>query len=100
MTTIYSARWVLPIAAPPFEDGAVAVDGKSIIAVGPRIELSERYPQAQSRDFGDAVILPGLINAHTHLELTAMRGFLENEENDFFFVAEETYACSSQRHDC
>ncbi len=84
MTTIYSARWLVPIASQLIEDGAVAVDGESIVAVGRRVELFQQYPAARSRDFGNAVILPGLVNTHTHFELTAMRGFLEREECDFF----------------
>lgn len=84
MTTIYSARWLLPVSSIPIEDGAIAVDGQSIVAIGDRARVTERFPQAQSRDYGDASILPGLINTHTHLELTAMRGYLEKEEGDFF----------------
>ncbi|HET9788406.1 MAG TPA: hypothetical protein VFP47_14815, partial [Pyrinomonadaceae bacterium] len=84
MTTIYSARWVLPVTASPVEDGAVAVEGKSIVGVGHRDEIVERFPDSRLEDLGEAAILPGLINTHTHLELTAMRGYLENEETDFF----------------
>ena len=84
MKTIYSARWVLPVSASPIEDGAVAVDGPSIAGVGSRAEIVERFPESRLEDLGEAVILPGLINTHTHLELTAMRGYLENEETDFF----------------
>ena len=83
MTTIYSARWVLPIVSPAIEDGAVAVDGSKIVAAGPRVEVLSRFPEASVSDFGQAAILPGLINAHSHLELTVMRGFLESEEGDF-----------------
>ena len=84
MTTIYSARWVLPVSASPIETGAVAVEGQRIAGVGRRDEIVERFPEFHLKDLGDAAILPGLINTHTHLELTAMRGYLENEKTDFF----------------
>jgi cytosine/adenosine deaminase-related metal-dependent hydrolase len=84
MTKIYSARWVLPISTAPVLDGAVAVEGTRIAGVGTRAELERRFPSASSEDFGDAAITPGLVNCHTHLELTTMRGFLEAEEGDFF----------------
>jgi cytosine/adenosine deaminase-related metal-dependent hydrolase len=84
MTTIYSARWVLPLSAPPIEDAAVAVAGQQIVGVGPRAEIVARFPQFRVESFGEAVILPGLVNTHTHLELTALRGYLEAEERDFF----------------
>ena len=84
MPTIYSTRWVLPIVSPPIEWGAVAIDGSQIVAVGSREEIAMRLPDAPVEDFGEAAILPGLINTHSHLELTVMRGFLEAEEHDFF----------------
>ena len=84
MITIYSARWVLPISSAPIEHGAVAVDGPLITGVGNAAEIAARFPDARVEDFGQSVILPGLVNAHTHLELTALRGYLENEKSDFF----------------
>jgi cytosine/adenosine deaminase-related metal-dependent hydrolase len=84
MTTIYSARWVLPISAPPIENGAVAVSGQRIVGVGSLAEIVNRFPEFDVQAFGDAAVVPGLINTHTHLELTALRGYLENEETDFF----------------
>jgi cytosine/adenosine deaminase-related metal-dependent hydrolase len=84
MTVIYSAHWVLPIVSQLIEDGAVAFEGSNIIAVGPRTEIVSRFPDSRTEDFGEAAILPGFVNTHSHLELTVMRGFLEREENDFF----------------
>lgn len=84
MTIIYSARWVLPIISPVIEDGAVAVDNSTIVAVGLRRDIVSRFPDSQTWDFGEAAILPGFVNAHSHLELSVMRGFLEREESDFF----------------
>jgi len=84
MSVIYSARWVLPIISPMIQDGAVAVDNSSIVAVGFHRDLVAKFPDSRITDFGEAAILPGFVNAHSHLELTVMRGFLEREENDFF----------------
>jgi 5-methylthioadenosine/S-adenosylhomocysteine deaminase len=85
MTTVYCARWVLPITAPPIEHGAVAIEGTRIVGVGTRNALLAQYEDAEYvRDYSEAAILPGFVNAHSHLELTAMRGFLEHEEGDFF----------------
>src|SRR3954451_15445399 len=84
MPVIYSARWVLPIISPPIENGAVAIGDSTIAGVGSRAEILSQFPDSEVKDFGEAAIIPGLINAHSHLELTVMRGFLEAEENDFF----------------
>lgn len=67
--TVLSAEWVLPVEGPPIRNGAVAVEAGRILAVGPAAELGDgtRYP--------DAVILPGLVNAHTHLEYAVYGGF-------------------------
>lgn len=70
----YHARWVLPVSAPPIEHATVAVDGQRIVYVGPRAAA----PRGDDHDLGDALLMPGLVNAHSHLELTVMRGFLED----------------------
>ncbi len=81
---IYCARWLIPVTRPTIENGAVAVAGKFIVGVGTRAEMVAQFPEASSEDFGAAVIIPGLVNCHSHLELTAMRGYLEDVEGDFF----------------
>ena len=84
MIQLYCASWVLPVSNAPISGGAIAVDADRIIAVGVKSLLQAQFPQAPAREFPDSAIIPGLINSHSHLELTAMRGFLENEEGDFF----------------
>jgi len=63
-----TARWLFPVAGPPLEGGHLTFVGERITAVEP---LGRR---AADIDFGNAAILPGLVNAHTHLDLTGMRG--------------------------
>lgn len=65
MTTIYSARWVLPVSSAPIEHGAVAIDGPLIAGVGPQAEIVSRFPEARVESFGESVILPGFVNTHT-----------------------------------
>jgi cytosine/adenosine deaminase-related metal-dependent hydrolase len=78
---VYTADWLLPVSEPPIMDGALAIDGEKIVDLGPSAELLSRLA-AQNQDYsiielGQAAILPGLVNTHSHLELTIMRGFLE-----------------------
>jgi aminodeoxyfutalosine deaminase len=84
MARIYAARWIVPVSAPPVENGAVAVEGSRIAGVGSHSEIVAKFTGAHVEDLGEAIVLPGLINTHTHLELTALRGYLEKEETDFF----------------
>ncbi|HEX9394518.1 MAG TPA: amidohydrolase family protein [Gemmatimonadales bacterium] len=72
---------VYPVTAPPLDDGAVLVgsDGR-IAAVGPHSRVPSP-PAAELLEYRDAVLVPGLINCHTHLELTHLAG--QNREPDF-----------------
>jgi 5-methylthioadenosine/S-adenosylhomocysteine deaminase len=72
------ARYVLPVSSPPIENGAVLVRDGSIQDVGYATKLKTRYPDEGTRDFGLAVIMPGFIDAHTHLEYSAMRGLIND----------------------
>lgn len=80
---VISADYVVPISSPPIENGAVAVDGSEIVDVGALPELSAKFPDAQHDSFGEAAIVPGFVNCHSHLEITAMRGYLDDVEHDF-----------------
>ena len=66
---IARARWVLPIAQPPIEGGWVSIEDGVIQALG-----HGHPPPGAVTDLGDAAILPGLVNAHTHLELSWLSG--------------------------
>lgn len=80
---IIAARYVLPISEPPINDGAVALDGARIAAVGTLEGIRTRFPAADIEDLGDAAVLPGLVNCHSHLEISSMRGALDAYEHDF-----------------
>jgi cytosine/adenosine deaminase-related metal-dependent hydrolase len=64
----YRASWVVPIAGPPIRDGWVAIEGGRISGVGQDAKSSP-----DDRDLGRVAIMPGMVNAHTHLELSHLR---------------------------
>ncbi|NND99236.1 MAG: amidohydrolase family protein [Pirellulaceae bacterium] len=66
-TRIIRARWILPISRPPIHGGWIRCDSQQIVDFGSGI------PPGQSVDLGDVAILPGLVNAHTHLEFSDCR---------------------------
>ena len=71
--TVYRASWVLPMVQSPIANGAVAVDGDRISYVG----AASGAPSGRVVDLRDAALMPGLVNVHTHLELTPLRHLLE-----------------------
>ena len=64
------ARWVATMAAPPVENGAVLIDRGNVVAAGRAADIATGSGDVIVKDYGDAVVLPGLVNAHTHLELS------------------------------
>lgn len=71
MAILYLARYLHPIGAAPIEEGALLVENGRIAGVGTARDLRHQHPDANLCDFGEAILLPPLINAHTHLELTS-----------------------------
>lgn len=69
-----------------FEPGAVAVHGENIIAVGFEPRLVQDYPDAEVIDCGGKVLMPGLINAHTHVPMTLLRGLADDLRLDVWLL--------------
>ncbi len=67
---VIGARYVLPISSAPILDGAIAIDGPKIVAVGTQKELTEKYPDAPFRRFDSHALMPGLVNAYTCLDMS------------------------------
>ncbi len=71
---ILRARFVVPASRSPIEDGAVCLSGERIVWVGRRAELPASHACGQETDLGEMILLPGLVNAHCHLDYTGMAG--------------------------
>jgi cytosine/adenosine deaminase-related metal-dependent hydrolase len=72
----YHASWILPIAEPPIADGWIVADRGRIVAYGAYGAVTRRAPshaETSEVDLGHVAVLPGLVNAHTHLELSYLR---------------------------
>ena len=67
VVTMDSGRAIVP-------DGSVVVRGDSIVAVGSRAEIERRYHGVKTIDARGRLVLPGLINGHTHVPMTLFRG--------------------------
>jgi len=72
--TVYEADWICPATAAPIQGGAIAVENGRIVWVGATAEVAG----AQRVTNPGCAIIPGFVNAHAHLELTILRGLLEN----------------------
>jgi cytosine/adenosine deaminase-related metal-dependent hydrolase len=77
---IIRARTVVPRVGDPIENGAVVVNGNNIVGVGPFDDV-RRLHNGDLLDLGESVLMPGLINAHCHLDYTALRGKIAPRES-------------------
>lgn len=68
MDVLHRASWVIPVVAPPLQDGAVLVRDGQIVEIGPWQTMDNSL--CEVIDHGLGILMPGLINAHTHLELS------------------------------
>ncbi len=69
-----------------YNPGAVAVSGNSIVAVGSQSSIEAEYSSAQKIDCGGKVLMPGLINAHTHVPMTLLRGLADDLRLDVWLM--------------
>ncbi len=75
-TQLYRARSLLPMSKPPLENAGIAIRGSEILAMGSWDDLLREHPGAHREDLGEVILMPGLINAHCHLDYTMMKGAL------------------------
>src|SRR5689334_2130775 len=69
-----------------YDPGAVAVQGDSIIAVGPEADVKKEYSGEEVIDCGGRVLTPGLVNAHTHVPMTLLRGLADDLRLDVWLM--------------
>jgi cytosine/adenosine deaminase-related metal-dependent hydrolase len=73
---LVTADWIVPVSSAPIRGGAVAIIGQRILDVGTLQEVRTRNPKLPVHEFPGCVVAPGLVNAHTHLSLSALGGVL------------------------
>jgi len=80
--TLYTADAIFPVTHSVIPGGGIVVENGKIAAVGSADELRTRFPDGSEKDFPGAVMVRGLVNAHTHLELTAIGGTIRTGGED------------------
>lgn len=69
-----------------FPNGAVAVSGDAIVAVGPQEEICKQYEAAEVLDCHGKILMPGLVNGHTHVPMTLLRGLSDDLRLDVWLM--------------
>ena len=69
-----------------FEPGAVVIDADKIIAVGPQEEILSSFQAEETIDCGEKVLLPGLVNTHTHVPMSVLRGLSDDLRLDVWLM--------------
>ena len=69
-----------------FDPGAIAIEGDKIVAVGPENAILSQYQASEVIDCGNKVLLPGLVNVHTHIPMTLLRGLSDDLRLDVWLM--------------
>lgn len=69
-----------------FNPGAIAISGDSIVAIGPEAEIKKEYAGRETVDCRGNLLMPGLINAHTHVPMTLLRGLADDLRLDVWLM--------------
>lgn len=95
---VVTAEWVLPVVPQGvhLHDAAIAVKDGVIVAVGPRVEVMDRWQGNDVVELPHHTLIPGLVNAHTHAAMTLLRGYADDLPlgvwlNDHIWPAESTW---------
>jgi aminodeoxyfutalosine deaminase len=78
---IIRAKVVVTMDGPPIENGAVVVSGERIVDVGKFSDVQKKHSGEEVLDLGEQALLPGLINAHCHLDYTCLRGKIPRQKS-------------------
>ncbi|MBN2471670.1 MAG: amidohydrolase, partial [Anaerolineae bacterium] len=69
-----------------FSDGAIAIQESRIVAVGPTSEIVAQYEASEILDCSGQILIPGLVNAHTHIPMTLLRGLVDDLRLDVWLM--------------
>ncbi len=86
---LYRAAVVLPVTSPPIRDGFVAVRDGVITGVGPTGERPQGGAGVTEIDLGHAIVMPGFVNAHTHLELSHLEGAVPGDRGFVTWIEDQ-----------
>jgi cytosine/adenosine deaminase-related metal-dependent hydrolase len=74
---LYRSRYLVPVSSPVLDDSALVVENGRIVDIGSASTMLVRYPKCRHCDFGESIVLPAFVNAHTHLELSHYQQWAE-----------------------
>ena len=69
-----------------YASGAIAIQGDSIVAIGPADAIAKKYTAKEIIDCGGKILMPGLVNAHTHVPMTLLRGLADDLRLDVWLM--------------
>ncbi|MGI6045313.1 MAG: amidohydrolase family protein [Eggerthellaceae bacterium] len=93
------SRYVLPVSTEPFQDGAILVRGGKILDIGPANMLKLRHPHEEIKDFGNAVLMPGLIDLYSQIDNSVLRGLMPDAPYPEWVLAMLDYSQKMDKND-